>query len=197
MTEENRNAARIAVFAERDRPTVLQFHDFSSNIHGRRRNLHRCPANGRLRFAGEGRIIDANSRRTFFVSTYMNDNSHPAGKISLHGDGLGAPSPDEVEKRAREIALIAERDPDEFTDADWDQARRELLGTHANNAPEETAENADVVEEWNVVASSSGHRAHRIEDEENLGEQLVSDGLEEAAHDQMVEARKEELEQEG
>jgi hypothetical protein len=127
----------------------------------------------------------------------MNDNSHPAGKISLHGNGLGAPSPDEVETRAREIALIAERDPDEFTDADWDQARRELLGVQATTPPEETPENAEVVEEWNVVASSSGHRAPRVEDEENLGEQLVSDGLEEAAHDQMVEARKEELEQEG
>lgn len=127
----------------------------------------------------------------------MNDHSHPAGKISLHGNGLGAPSPDEVEKRAREIALIAERDPDEFTDADWDQARRELLGALATTPPEETPENAEVVEEWNVVASSSGHRAPRVEDEENLGEQLVSDGLEEAAHDQMVEARKEELQQEG
>jgi hypothetical protein len=145
----------------------------------------------------ESAEFDANSRRTFFVSNYMNDNSHPVGKISLHGDGLGAPSPDEVERRAREIALIAERDPDEFTDADWDQARRELLGTQANTAPEETLENAEVVEEWNMVASSSGHRAPRVEDDENLGEQLVSDGLEEAAHDQMVEARKEELEQEG
>jgi hypothetical protein len=47
------------------------------------------------------------------------------------------------------------------------------------------------------VASSKGHRAPRIEDEENLGEHLVADGIEEAAHDQMVEARKEELEQEG
>jgi hypothetical protein len=128
----------------------------------------------------------------------MNDNSLPAaGKISLHGDGLGAPSPDTVEKRAREIALIAERDPDEFTDADWEQARRELLGNQPAGAPEETNENAEVVEEWNVVASSTGHRAPRIEDEENLGEKLVTDGIEEAAHDQMVEARKEELEQEG
>jgi hypothetical protein len=127
----------------------------------------------------------------------MNDNSHPAGKISVHGNGVGTPSPDEVEKRAREIALIAERDPDEFTDADWDQARRELLGVQSAGAPEETNENAEVVEEWNVVASSTGHRAPRIEDDENLGEQLVSDGIEEAAHDQMVEARREELEQEG
>lgn len=106
------------------------------------------------------------------------------------------PSPDAVEKRAREIAMIAEREPDEFTDTDWDQARRELLGTQATTAPEETEANAEVVEEWNVVASSTGHRAPRVEDDENLGEQLVSDGIEEAVHDQMLEARKEELEQE-
>ena len=115
----------------------------------------------------------------------------------MHGDGVGVPSPDTVEKRAREIAMIAERNPDEFSDADWEQARRELLGTQAHNAPEETEENAEVAEEWNVVASSLGHRAPRVEDDENLGEQLVSDGIEEAAHDQMLEARKEELEQEG
>ena len=93
--------------------------------------------------------------------------------------------------------MIAERDPDEFTDADWDQARRELLGTQANTAPEETEENAEVVEEWTAVASSMGHRAPRVEDDENLGEQLVTDGIEEAVHDQMLEARKEELDQEG
>ena len=55
----------------------------------------------------------------------------------------------------------------------------------------------DVVEEWNVVAASKGHHAPRIEDDENVGEHLVEDGLEEAAHDQMVEARREELQQEG
>ena len=109
---------------------------------------------------------------------------------------MGVPSPDTVERRAREIAMIAERDPDEFTDADWDQARRELLGSEAHNAPEETDQNAEVVEEWNVVASSRGHRAPRVEDDENLGEQLVSDGIDEAVHDQMLEARREELEQE-
>ena len=107
------------------------------------------------------------------------------------------PSPDTIEKRAREIAMIAEREPDEFSDADWDQARRELLGSLDNTAPEETEENAEVVEEWNVVASSAGHRAPRIEDDESLGEQLVTDGVEEAVHDQMLEARKEELQQEG
>jgi hypothetical protein len=92
--------------------------------------------------------------------------------------------------------MIAERNPDEFTDADWEQARQELLGAQANTAPEETKENAGVVEEWNVVASSRGRRAPRVEEDDNLGEQLVTDGIDEAAHDQMIQARKEELEQE-
>jgi len=130
----------------------------------------------------------------------MKEQSQPGlGKISLHGNGMGVPSPEEVEKRAREIAMIGERNPDEFTDADWNQARRELIGVEHPGPPEETEENAEVTEEWNVVASSSGHRAPRpgVEEEETLGEQLVTDGLEEAAHDQMLEARKEELEQEG
>jgi hypothetical protein len=121
------------------------------------------------------------------------------GKISIHGNGMGVPSPEDIERRAREIALIDERDPKEFTDADWNQARAELTGAENNNPPEETPDNADVTEEWNVVASSKGHRAPRpdADEEESVGEHLVSDGLEEAARDQMIEARREELEHEG
>jgi hypothetical protein len=130
----------------------------------------------------------------------MNDYSQPhPGKISVHGNGLGAPSPEEVEKRAREIAMIDERNPDEFTEADWKQARRELMGEENNTPPEETTDNADLTEEWTVVASSKGHRMPRpgTEEEETVGEHCVIDGVEEAAHDQMLEARREELEQEG
>jgi hypothetical protein len=130
----------------------------------------------------------------------MNDYPKPRpGKIEVHGNGLGAPSAEEVEKRAREIAMIDERNPDEFTDADWKQAQRELMGEENNTPPEETPDNADLEEEWSVVASSKGHRIPRpgTEEEETVGEHLVIDGLEEATHDQMLEARREELEQEG
>jgi hypothetical protein len=130
----------------------------------------------------------------------MNDYPREgSGKISVHGNGVGVPSPEAVEKRAREIAMIDERDPNEFTDADWNQAREELIGVEHASAPEETEQNAKVTEEWNVVPSSTGHRAPRpgVEEDETLGEQLVTDGLEEAAHDQMLEARREELEEEG
>ena len=130
----------------------------------------------------------------------MNDHSQPPpGKISVHGNGLGAPSPEEVEKRAREIAMIDERNPDEFTEADWKQAHRELMGEENHTPPEETPDNAELTEEWAVVASSKGHRMPRpgTEEEETVGEHCVIDGLEEAAHDQMLEARREEIEQEG
>jgi hypothetical protein len=74
-----------------------------------------------------------------------------------------------------------------------------LLGVAVPAPPEETKQNADLVEEWEVVANNTGHRAPRagLDEEETLGEQLVTGGLEEAAHDQMLEARREELEQEG
>jgi hypothetical protein len=73
------------------------------------------------------------------------------------------------------------------------------MGVEHVAPPEETAQNAELTEEWNVIPGSTGHRAPRPGDEEDetVGEQLVTGGLEEAAHDQMLEARREELEQEG
>ena len=130
----------------------------------------------------------------------MNEYSEPAGKISVHGNGLGAPTPENVEARAREIALIDERDPEEFTDADWNQARRELLGEIDAQPPEEDDKNIKMEQEWEVTPDDHGHRVPRpgVDDnEETLGEHLVADGIEEASHDQMLEARREELEQEG
>jgi len=129
----------------------------------------------------------------------MNENSQPGfGKISVHGDGVGAPSPEMIERRAREIALIDERNPDEFTDSDWEQARRELMGIQQTAAPEEIGGGVKIAEdEHEIVPESPGHRAPRPgfdDDDETLGQSLISDGLEEAAHDQMLEARLEEHE---
>jgi hypothetical protein len=127
-------------------------------------------------------------------------SQRPGGKINIHGAGLGAPSPEQVEKRAQEIALIDERDPKNFTDADWDQARRELLGETVQPSLEESPEAARMQEEWEMTPDDRGHRVNRQgaeNDEESVGEQLVSDGVEEATHDQMLQARRDELEQEG
>ncbi len=142
------------------------------------------------------------ARKTILVLAALvmeNYSQPPPGKISEHGHGIGAPSREEVERRAREIAMIDERDPDEFTEGDWAQARHELMGEENNAPPEETPDNADMTEEWSVIASSKGHHIPRpgTQEEETVGEHLVIEGIEEATHDQMLEARREERDQEG
>lgn len=130
----------------------------------------------------------------------MNENPHHAfGKISVHGNGVGAPTPELIEKRARELALIDERKPDEYTDADWDQATKEISGAEIIAHAEDTDEVIDTISDRDSVPGESGHRASRagFDEDESLGEQLVTGGLEEAAHDQMVEAAKEDQAQEG
>jgi hypothetical protein len=113
---------------------------------------------------------------------------------------MGVPGPEDIERRAREIAMIDEREADQFTDADWSQAREELLGEVETQPPEEDDKNIKLKDDWEMTPDDRGHRVPRPgveEDEETLGEHLVSDGREEAAHDQMLEARREELQQEG
>lgn len=102
-----------------------------------------------------------------------------------------------VEKRAREIAMIDERNPDEFTEADWNQAKKELLGVEPESAPEISDKIGEELSERDEIAGASGHRTPKNGfEEETLGEELVSDGINEAAHDQMLEARREEIEEE-
>ena len=206
MKKENRRAISIPVLLHRDGGAV-DAHYPGVALHGI--NLARLTEAARatteyppgypLR-SYDYHSPDADTERLRFVLTFMNENSRPGfGKISLHGDGLGAPTPELIEKRARELALIAERDPNDFNDGDWDQAQRELMGVATHSAPEETRENAELIDDWDVVPGSTGERAPRagVDDDETVGQQLVSDGLDEAAHDQMVEARKEELSHEG
>ena len=130
----------------------------------------------------------------------MKEKKPTSGKISLHGNGMGVASPEDIERRAREIALIDERNPEEFTDADWSQAREELRGVENNDPPEENDNTIKLEKEWEITPDNRGRRVPRPgveEDEETVGEHLVTDGREEAARDQMLEARREELEQEG
>jgi hypothetical protein len=198
MAKYHRHAVRVAVFFNSNDGTVFEFnqifpmHIFTDGMAAFYRLYCKPPI-----CSPE---CNANRAPSPFAVLVMNDYSQPhPGKISVHGNGLGAPSPEEVEKRAMEIAMIDERNPDEFTETDWKQARRELMGEENNTPPEETPDNADLTEEWSVVASSKGHRMPRpgADEEETVGEHLVVDGLKEAAHDQMLEARREELEQEG
>ncbi|HZS16705.1 MAG TPA: hypothetical protein VFA51_02110 [Candidatus Udaeobacter sp.] len=122
----------------------------------------------------------------------------PIGDLSGNDTELGVPTREMVEQRAREIARLAERDPNKFTLADWEQARAELTGLGESGAHDPT-EIADSLSERGSIPGESGNRAPRVlpKDEALVDERLASRGVEEAAHDQMVEAAKSDQKQEG
>src|SRR3954451_15621136 len=98
----------------------------------------------------------------------MTENKPSSGKISLHGNGMGIPGPEDIERRAREIAMIDERNPDDFTDADWSRARQELMGVENNDAPEENDKTIKMEREWEITPDDRGRRVPRpgIEEDE-------------------------------
>ena len=106
-------------------------------------------------------------------------------------------SAERIRARARELAQIAGRRPRYVTPADIEQARRELTVGEKPNAKDALLESAPESQRWNPVPGSPGHQAPESpnEDENKAGEgvteRLVKEGVEEAEHDQMVQAARE------
>jgi hypothetical protein len=92
-----------------------------------------------------------------------------------------------VRARAKEIAITNGRPADQFNEADLEQARQEL--EVAQRAPSESDEPDDQVAlrdgPFNVSEGEMA-QAKLPTDEQTLPEDLVAEGVEEAAHDQMV-----------
>jgi hypothetical protein len=115
---------------------------------------------------------------------------HPqSAKIMQHASGLGAPTPDQVRQRALELALIAGHD--EITDADWRDAKRELHGGHGSPNADDETEMSSLVSERDMVVTDLGHHVENMgmEDTENVVEELIAEGMDEAVHEQMLAAR--------
>jgi len=110
-------------------------------------------------------------------------------KIIQHSEGLGAPCADTVRRRAEELAMIDGRN--EYTDEDWAQAKRELHGGHAMNDTNGDMEMAAMVSEHDMVVGSMGHHVENLglDDQENMVEELIAEGMDEAVHEQMLASR--------
>lgn len=120
-------------------------------------------------------------------------NDPTTGRILVHGHGMGGITGGDVERRAREIALINGHSEDDATESDRDEARAELLG---ETLPETTVEDVEVSTGINRDPSEPpsvlGHQTPNYEgpDEEKAVERLAVEGVEEAQHDQMLAARR-------
>ncbi len=102
-----------------------------------------------------------------------------SGRIQIHGQGVGEISDDQIERHAAEIARMDGRI--DVGEQDRFRAREELMNPGASPAPE-ADETVHPVETWSKATGSQGHRAVRVEpdDEQTVAEQLVEEGLEEA-----------------
>ena len=100
------------------------------------------------------------------------------------------PTADLVRQRAVEIAQIDGRNT--FNDQDWQQAKMELHGGNLDASIDDENEMMQSVSERDMVAGSLGHHTENqpLEDDGNVVEELVGEGMDEAVHDRMLEASK-------
>lgn len=113
--------------------------------------------------------------------------TNPPAKIELHANGLGAPTTDTVRQRAGELAQI--NGHAEVTGEDWRQAKIEVHGGHPQDRNDGEDEVIQSVSSRDMIAMDCGHRVQKYgDDTENAVEELVAEGLDEATHDQMLQA---------
>ncbi len=99
-------------------------------------------------------------------------------------------SPEDLERRASELALIANRTT--VNDSDRDQARAELQDLELPDAINEDAESMQSMSrDPSDPMVDRGHQVedHGNEDPKTVLEKMALEGVEEAQHDQMLEAR--------
>ena len=109
------------------------------------------------------------------------------GKISEHSRGLGTVTEEMLIKRAKEIAVTNGRNGNDYTQDDFDQARRDLVG-FPNTEPTEEENEAPDTGDWLAEGVDKGQRApvRPARDEQTFAEDLVKEGVEEATHHQML-----------
>ncbi len=113
-----------------------------------------------------------------------------ASKIELHGNGVSGFSPEDIERRAGELALIDNRT--EATDQDRELARGEFQDLNLPDAINEDAESMQSMSrDPSDPMADRGHQAPEYggDDEKTALEKLALEGVEEAQHEQMIEAR--------
>ena len=115
--------------------------------------------------------------------TMMNE-THSRGKIVRGTEGLGTVTPRMIEERAHEIARTDGRNRP--NDLDRSSARDELTGARSGSGQAPTRDEPG--RDWEMPLVSSGEKAPTVgpEDDQNIPEELIQEGIEEADHDQRV-----------
>jgi len=121
------------------------------------------------------------------------DPSKEAALI-INATGIGTVTRKMVRERAAELALINGRSAPDVSVADWEQAKRELTGEPDMDPKEAFLESVPESERWDPLSGSTGHIIPVVsmdgedDDGRSMGEKLIDEGVQEAQHDQMLQA---------
>src|ERR1700722_203194 len=117
----------------------------------------------------------------------MNSSRPPYAKILVHAQRLGVPPREMVQERADELARIDGRTG--HNEQDWQRAKQELHGGHEYSWDDEEDRMEQSVSERDMIASDTGHHTENLRGgDDNVLEELVAEGMDEAVHDQMLAA---------
>jgi hypothetical protein len=108
----------------------------------------------------------------------MRKNPLNKGIIMENAAGIGTVTSEMVEARARELAAINGRPSSEPSEADYQQAKRELTGEAETDPQEESSESIPESEGWDPVPGSTGRQAA-----DSLGEDEDAEGRSEKCAD--------------
>ncbi len=116
------------------------------------------------------------------------------GAIIINSTGVGTVTRKMVRERAAELAIINGRSAQDASKSDWEQAKRELTGEPELDPKEAMLEDMPESERWDPLPGSTGNIVPVTSSDEDdaegrsLGERLVEEGVQEAEHDQMLQA---------
>ena len=114
--------------------------------------------------------------------------------LIINSTGIGTVTRRMVRERATELALINGRSVQDVSVTDWEQAKRELTGEPDQDPKEALLESAPESERWDPLPGSTGHIVPvtsidgEDDDGQSMGEKLIDVGVQEAGHDQMLQA---------
>jgi len=116
------------------------------------------------------------------------DKGHSRGKILRGTEGLGTVTQHMIEKRAGEIARTDGRAHP--NDLDRTRAREDLTGATSGSEKPPTREEPG--RDWQMPLVSTGEKAPTVrpEDDANIPEELIQEGVEEADHDQRLSSER-------
>lgn len=124
----------------------------------------------------------------------MKTNPLKEGVLMENFAGIGTVHLEMVRERAAELAFINGRTSQAVSQSEWEQAKRELTGEPDIDPKEAILESAPESDRWAPLASSTGGKVstnfNDDEDEEGRidSARLVEQGVQEAEHDQMLQA---------